>query len=121
LQEILNKRLRILLSQPILKPAYRIEGPKIMLSAQQMQSLPNFFADIPDPRRGQGRRHRRSRLSNPYHEHSGSSQQGLVQPKKVSTLPVSDQEVKRTSEIKTAISLLDAIDIQGKDVTAEPC
>ena len=28
-----------------------------MLSAQQMQSLPNFFADIPDPRRGQGRRH----------------------------------------------------------------
>ena len=28
-----------------------------MLSAQQMQSLPNFFADIPDPRRAQGRRH----------------------------------------------------------------
>jgi hypothetical protein len=29
-----------------------------MLSAQQMQSLPSFFADIPDPRRAQGRRHR---------------------------------------------------------------
>ena len=28
-----------------------------MLKAQQMESLPNFFADIPDPRRGQGRRH----------------------------------------------------------------
>ena len=28
-----------------------------MLSAQQMQSLPDFFADIPDPRRAQGRRH----------------------------------------------------------------
>ena len=31
-----------------------------MLSAQQMQSLPNFFADISDPRRAQGRRHRLS-------------------------------------------------------------
>ena len=28
-----------------------------MLSAHQMQSLPSFFADIPDPRRAQGRRH----------------------------------------------------------------
>jgi hypothetical protein len=28
-----------------------------MLSAEQMVSLPDFFADIPDPRRGQGRRH----------------------------------------------------------------
>ena len=31
-----------------------------MLSAQQMRSLPDFFADIPDPRRAQGRRHRLS-------------------------------------------------------------
>jgi hypothetical protein len=46
-----------LLSRPILEPAYRTGGPKIMLSAQQMQSLPQFFADIPDPRRSQGRRH----------------------------------------------------------------
>jgi hypothetical protein len=46
-----------LLSRPIVKPAYRTGGPKIMLNAQQMQSLPNFFADIPDPRRAQGRRH----------------------------------------------------------------
>ena len=29
-----------------------------MLQAQQMQSLPSFFAKIPDPRRAQGRRHR---------------------------------------------------------------
>jgi hypothetical protein len=28
-----------------------------MLSADQMLSLPDSFADIPDPRRGQGRRH----------------------------------------------------------------
>lgn len=28
-----------------------------MLSAEQMVSLPEFFADIPDPRRGQGRLH----------------------------------------------------------------
>jgi hypothetical protein len=49
-----------LLSQPILIPAYRTGGPKIMLSAQQMQSLPDFFNQIPDPRRGQGRRHRLS-------------------------------------------------------------
>ena len=28
-----------------------------MLSAEQMRFLPDFFADIPDPRRAQGRRH----------------------------------------------------------------
>jgi hypothetical protein len=28
-----------------------------MLSAEQMRSLPEFFIDIPDPRRAQGRRH----------------------------------------------------------------
>ena len=48
-----------LLSRSILKPAYRTGGPKIMLSAQQMKSLPDFFNQIPDPRRDQGRRHRR--------------------------------------------------------------
>ena len=46
-----------LLSRPILDPAYRTGGSKIMLSAQQMESLPYFFNDIPDPRRAQGRRH----------------------------------------------------------------
>jgi hypothetical protein len=33
-------------------------------------------------------------------------------------LPVSDQEVKPTNEIKTVIPLLDGIDIQGKEFTA---
>ena len=28
-----------------------------MLTADQMRALPDFFADIPDPRRAQGRRH----------------------------------------------------------------
>ena len=31
-----------------------------MLKAKQMESLPSFFAHIPDPRRAQGRRHRLS-------------------------------------------------------------
>jgi hypothetical protein len=53
----LKSNAQALLSRPILEPAYRIGGPKIMLRAQQMQSLPSFFADIPDPRRAQGRRH----------------------------------------------------------------
>ena len=41
-------------------PINRTGGPRIMLSAQHMKSLPAFFADIPDPRRAQGRRHRLS-------------------------------------------------------------
>jgi len=48
---------KALLSRPILEPAYRTGGRKIMLSAQQMESLPPFFKEIPDPRRAQGRRH----------------------------------------------------------------
>jgi len=32
----------------------------IMLTATQMRTLPDFFNDIPDPRRAQGRRHRLS-------------------------------------------------------------
>lgn len=49
---------RALLGRAILPPPYRTGGSKMKLSAQQMQSLPSFFADIPDPRRAQGRRHR---------------------------------------------------------------
>ena len=49
-----------LLSQPILEPTYRTGGSQMMLRAQQMQSLPEFFKDIPDPRRAQGQRHRLS-------------------------------------------------------------
>lgn len=45
------------LSQSILHPTYRYGAPKIMLTADQMRTLPEFFAEIPDPRRRQGRRH----------------------------------------------------------------
>jgi len=45
------------LGAPILDPAYHHGAPKLMLSAEQMRSLPAFFADIPDHRRAQGRRH----------------------------------------------------------------
>jgi hypothetical protein len=45
------------LSGPFLDPQYRRGAPKLMLTADQMRALPDFFADIPDPRRRQGRRH----------------------------------------------------------------
>jgi Druantia protein DruA/DDE_Tnp_1-associated len=48
---------RAVLSRPVLDPSYRVGAPKIMLTADQMRTLPDFFADIPDPRRRQGRRH----------------------------------------------------------------
>ncbi len=53
----LQKNARTLLSKPVLPSPYRQGVPKMMLSAQQMRSLPDFFIDIPDPRRAQGRRH----------------------------------------------------------------
>jgi predicted transposase YbfD/YdcC len=44
----------------------------------------------------------------------------LLHPKKVGTLPVEDkEEVKRTNEIKMAIPVLESIDIEGKDITAD--
>ena len=45
------------LSQSVLNPLYCYGVPKIMLTADQMRTLPAFFADIPDPRRKQGQRH----------------------------------------------------------------
>jgi hypothetical protein len=53
----LQNNARTVLSQPVLQWPYRQGVAKIMLSAQQMRSLPDFFFDIPDPRRAQGRRH----------------------------------------------------------------
>jgi predicted transposase YbfD/YdcC len=65
-------------------------------------------------------RHRRSRLSDSHHERNRTSNQGLLHPKKVGSLPVEgSEELKRTNEIKTAIPLLDAIDIEGKEITAD--
>ena len=54
----LHNEARALLCQATLPPPYLTGGSKIMLYAHQMQSLPSFFAAIPDPRRAQGRRHR---------------------------------------------------------------
>lgn len=56
----LQPKARELLSRSILEPSYCTGGTKIMLKAEQMRSLPQFFADIPDPRRTHGRRHRLS-------------------------------------------------------------
>jgi hypothetical protein len=44
---------RTILSRPVLDPSYRMGAPRIMLTADQMRTLPDFFADIPDPRRRQ--------------------------------------------------------------------
>lgn len=49
---------RMLLSNPVLDKIYCNGVRKMMLTANQMQSLPDYFAHIPDPRRCQGRRHR---------------------------------------------------------------
>lgn len=46
------------LSCPLLVPVYQNGVPRIMLTATQMRTLPDFFNDIPDPRRAQGKRHR---------------------------------------------------------------
>ena len=54
----LKKDTQALLSQAAPDPRYHVGGAKLMVSADTMQSLPRFFASIPDPRRTQGRRHR---------------------------------------------------------------
>jgi hypothetical protein len=53
----LHRQAQARLSGAVLDPQYRHGAPRIMLTAKQMGSLPELFADIPDPRRGQGRRH----------------------------------------------------------------
>lgn len=53
----LHARAQACLARPVLDPRYRHGAPRIMLSADQMLSLPECFADMPDPRRAQGRRH----------------------------------------------------------------
>jgi hypothetical protein len=54
---LLHKQARTLLSVPVLPLPYRQGVVKMKLTAHQMQSLPDFFTAIPDPRRPQGRRH----------------------------------------------------------------
>lgn len=53
----LISKLQARLSHPNLASQYQYGAPKLMLTAEQMRTLPNFFADIPDPRRKQGQRH----------------------------------------------------------------
>jgi hypothetical protein len=45
------------LSRDILPTPYKNGKSRIMLTAPQMNALPDFFKDITDPRRAQGRRH----------------------------------------------------------------
>ncbi|MDP3705475.1 MAG: hypothetical protein Q8R24_06150 [Legionellaceae bacterium] len=45
------------LSAPTLNPTYQTGPLQMKLAAEQMAMLPSFFANIPDPRRTQGRRH----------------------------------------------------------------
>ena len=53
----LHPQARARLAQAVLPPHYQHGAPRLMLSAAHMSSLPQYFTDIPDPRRGQGRRH----------------------------------------------------------------
>lgn len=45
------------LAHPLLNERYQTGVPRMKLTAAQMQSLPDFFKQIKDPRRAQGRRH----------------------------------------------------------------
>lgn len=53
----LRRDARDQLARPLLDSRFCTGAPKLMLSAEQMQALPDFFKAIPDPRRAQGRRH----------------------------------------------------------------
>jgi predicted transposase YbfD/YdcC len=212
----LQPQARALLSRPILDAPYQHGVPKLMLRAEQMAALPDFFREITDPRRAQGRRHRLptvlaiaagaslcgmrgykaiagwakslgpkarerfgcrreqgrrlvpseyvirdvlvrvdpvqlDRALQRWNALYGEDDESLAidgktmcnardeeghqthimsavghrshlcyTQKKVGTLPVAgDEEAKRTNEIKTAVPLLEAIAIQGKDITAD--
>ncbi len=58
----LEKNARRILSQPILDKAYQTGEVKMLLMAEHMQSLPDFFKTIKDPRRNQGKRHKLSTI-----------------------------------------------------------
>jgi len=56
----LHKDAKRILSQPVLDDSYQTGGVKMMIKAEHMRSLPDFFKNIPDPRRAQGKRHQLS-------------------------------------------------------------
>ncbi|MCP4946012.1 MAG: ISAs1 family transposase [Aestuariibacter sp.] len=212
----LQRNAQALLASPLLNERFHTGTPRMKLTAQHMRSLPEFFRQVTDPRRAQGRRHpidvvlaiaaaavlcgmcgykaisdwaqalgpkARARFRCRYRNGSyivpsesilrdvlirvdpveldqalqaWNVQYGAVDEslaidgktmcnaideagrqthimsvvghqstqcytqKKVGTLPVEGrEEEKQTNEIKTAIPLLDAIDIQGKTITAD--
>jgi Domain of unknown function (DUF4338)/DDE_Tnp_1-associated len=51
---------RAKLCGPLSESSHRSGVPKMMMSAEHMRALPDFFCLIADPRRAQGRRHRLS-------------------------------------------------------------
>jgi Druantia protein DruA/DDE_Tnp_1-associated len=56
--QALQRNARLLLSSDSLTEQYKAGGPRMKLTAEQMRSLPDFFREIQDPRRAQGKRHR---------------------------------------------------------------
>lgn len=54
----LQRNSRALLSGHFLTHHYKKGGSRMKLTAEQTRSLPGFFREIKDPRRGQGQRHR---------------------------------------------------------------
>lgn len=58
----LQRNARRLLSQPLINPDYQCGMPRLMLTADQMTTLPELFRAIEDPRRSQGQRHRLSTI-----------------------------------------------------------
>lgn len=53
----LQRNSQSLMSPSMLDTKYRYGRTKLMIKAEHMRALPDFFMNIPDPRRGQGRRH----------------------------------------------------------------
>jgi len=56
----LHRRAQKVLSHPQLSHHFNLGEVKMKITRQQMRSLPDFFKEIDDPRRAQGRRHRLS-------------------------------------------------------------
>jgi len=53
----LQRNARLILSRSLLPQQYVSGAPRMKLTADQMRSLPDFFKQIHDPRRAQGRQH----------------------------------------------------------------
>jgi hypothetical protein len=53
----LQHNTRLLLSQPLLHPRYKTGKTRMKLTATQMLSLCDYFQEIDDPRRAQGKKH----------------------------------------------------------------